>query len=232
MKKFILLVLSLAMLFSLCACGSSTPNESADISPEKAIVGKWCYNTGITTWNFIFNEDGSCSYWSGNKESTQTTYIIENDKIHIADLDNWDFSYTITEGKFELLVTQESGNIWRFTKDNTYDPSAITTLELTDEMIDEIEAKINDKDFIILYLATQQLTFKSDEDLTFTDLEIASQKKTSQYTYTVFGTIYAKDNYNKKYRQNVNIVFTAVEDNKEDTGYSIKWNSEFVVDDK
>lgn len=237
MKKILSLLLAFAVCVSLCACGGSEAqidsDESSpadDLTPEEAIVGKWYYNTGITVWNFVFNEDGSCRYWSGNKESNHSTYSLRDNVLTIEGLD-WELAYALSDGEFEWYLTHEDGDKWYFTKDDSYDPNAITSLELTSAMVDEIEAEIESEDFETLILFYEQLTFESDKDFTFTDLEISNHKKTSQYEYTAFGTIYAEDNYGDLYKQNVDIVFTAEEDSEEDSGYSIKWDIEFVIED-
>lgn len=228
MKKPLLIVLTLAMLFSLCACGSGESN-APEIKPEEAIIGKWDYALTFSDFHFVFNSDGNVKHWSNNNESKYDKYTIDGDKIIIDNLaDEWDIRYKIENGMFEVYLIEEDGDISTFSKDESYDPEAITTLELTEEMVDEIEEKINDSKFKLVVLTYETMAFKGDKDLTFTDLDITNQKKTSQYEYTAFGVIYAKDNYGEKYRQNVNITFTVEEDQEEESGYSIKWVLEFV----
>lgn len=208
----------------------SNEASTSEIVEKAAISGKWDYNTGFTVWHFIFDRDNSCRYWSGNRESNNTTYVLNNGNLVIDGLD-WEFQYQILEnGTLELCHIQEDGDKWHFTKDTAYAPNAMTTLELTSEMVDEIENKIEDDDFETLVLFYEQMTAGKELDVTFTGMDIKNHKKTSQHTYTAFGTVYAEDNYGKKYYQNIDIVFTAEEDAEEATGYSIKWDVEFVDD--
>lgn len=228
MKRLVALLLALVMCLSLCACGGGSSSKDFESTAEDEIIGKWVYNTGITTWNFVFNEDMTCSYWAGTREPSNSTYTMENGELVIKGL-KWDLFYEFANGKIRFWnnTTHDDGSQsqWEFTKDTTYDPSAITGLALTAEMIEEIEAEYNAEYFPTIILT--YLTLKID-DLEFTDWEVTKAKKTDPYTYVVYGILYAKDNYGKKYYQNSNVIFTVVEDAKEASGYSIKWDIKFT----
>lgn len=108
------------------------------------------------------------------------------------------------------------------------DTSETVTLVLTDNMVNEIKSRIESSTFHLIVLYYEQLLIGNDLDLEFTDLEIANHKQTDLYTYKAYGTLYATDNYNREYYQNIDIVFTAEKDDEEDSGYSIDWDVEFV----
>lgn len=225
MKKFISMLLVGIMCISLCACGGES---SPKLTAEEEIIGKWVYDTGITTWNFVFNEDMTCSYWAGAREPENSTYKMENGELVIEDLD-WKLYYELSdeEMRFWQDTTHDDGSRseWEFTKDTTYNSSDITTLALTEEMLDEIEEEYTDSDFSLMLLAYLTLSY---EDFEFTDWEFTDSEKTDPYTYVVYGVVYAEDNYGEKYYQNTDVIFTAVEDTEEASGYKIKWDVEFV----
>ena len=219
-KKLVFLPLVTLICIFLFACGGL----SSKVTAEEEIIGKWTYYTGFTTWNFIFDEDMTCSYWSGANEPTNTTYEMGNGKLIIADLD-WNFYYEIVNEELELSTHDDgSRSEWKFTKDSTYDPADITTLALTEDMLDEIEEKYTSSSFSETLLFYMSTIYK---DLEFTDWEITKSQKKDPYTYVVYGKLYAKDNYGDNYKQNSNIIFTVVEDTEGENGYSIKWDVEF-----
>lgn len=82
----------------------------------------------------------TCSYWSGVREPENSTYKMEKGELIIADLD-WNFYYEMVND--ELVFWQDtthsdgSRSEWTFTRDSTYNPSDITTLVLTEDMLDE-----------------------------------------------------------------------------------------------
>lgn len=224
MRKIISIILMLAICLSLAACSVGSDSK---LTAEEAIIGKWIYNTGFTTWNFVFNTDMTCSYWSGAREPNLSKYKMENGEIVIEGLD-WKLYYELLDGKMKFWQDTPhddgSRSTWEFTKDTTYNPSDITSLALTDIMVDEIEEKYTASSFTAVLLAYLTLNYK---ELEFTDWEVTKAKKADPYTYVVYGVLYAKDNYGQKYRQNANVIFTAVNDTTE-SGYSIKWNVELI----
>lgn len=224
MKKKLVFLLTTLMCVFLFACDESSSKKTA----EEEIIGKWIYYTGFTTWNFVFNEDMTCSYWSGASEPKNTTYEMKNGELTIAGLD-WNFYYEILneELKFWQDTTHSDGSKseWKFTKDITYNPADITTLVLTKDMLDEIEEEYTSSSFSTILLFYMNQRYKNFE---FTDWKITKSKKKDPYTYVVYCVLYAKDNYGDKYYQNSNIIFTAVEDDKEKSGYCIQWDIELV----
>lgn len=205
-----------------CGCGS---NEK---KAQEEIVGKWVYHTGFTTWNFVFNEDMTCTYWAGTREPRDSTYKMENGKLTIEDLD-WDLYYELSKGNIRFWQDTQhddgSRSQWEFIKDNTYNPSDSKNLALTENMVEEIEAEYKGAHFSTILLT--YLSMKYD-NLDFTDWKVTNAEKTDPYTYVVYGVVYAENNYGEKYYQNTNITFTVGEDAEESKGYSIDWDIEFV----
>lgn len=230
MKKIIALVLVMLMCLSFAACGgeSLSKEESPKLTAESEIIGKWQYYTGFTTWNFIFNEDMTCSYWSGVNEPDYSTYKMDNGELFIEGLD-WQLYYELSDGVMRFwqdsLHSDGSRSTWEFSKDTTYDPSDVTGIILTEQMIDEIEQEYTSSTFPDVLLAIMTLRY---ENLEFTDWEMTNAKKIDQYTFVLYGVLYAKDNYGQYYKQNSNVIFTAVEDAEKESGYSIDWDVEFV----
>lgn len=218
MKKIIYsLLFFILVISSICGCGS--------IKAEKEIIGKWTYNTGLATWNFVFNEDGTCSHWSGTNEPDNSTYSMGDGILKVDDLEGWNFYYTIENNEFNFYHDMEEYNDWKFKKDYTYNPDTPKSLALTEDMIEEIEDKIESDEFETVILISQGAKFK---DYTFTSVEFKNHKKTDPYTYKLYGVLYAEDNYGDKYRQNFDVTFIAVNDSSTKTGYSIDWTLQLV----
>ena len=102
-------------------------------------------------------------------------------------------------------------------------------VELNSDICKKIEAKINEdvgtgKNIFLLAVT---LTYE-ETGLTFTDVKITKKKQEDRYTYIAYGVIYAKDNYDEKYKQNINLVYTAVKSEEEECGYEIMWDLIFV----
>ena len=218
-KKLGVLLVTIICVF-LSACGGATAEEE--------IIGRWTYNTGITTWNFVFNEDMTCSYWAGAKEPQNSTYKMESGELTI-DNSDWEFYYEIKgkelQFRYEAMYDDGTKKIWRFVKDTTYNPKDITSLALTKSMLAEIEEEATSASFYQKLLLFMNLQY---EDLEFTEWKITDMKKTDPYTYVVYGVLYARNNYGEKYYQNSNVIFTMVEDAEKENGYSIKWEIKLV----
>ena len=99
-------------------------------------------------------------------------------------------------------------------------------LELTDEMLKEIKAKINDEHYELMTLTVIKLVYKL-EDYNYTDFVITNKKQTDDYTYKVYAKLYYEDNYGGSYYDTMNVVYTVEEDAEEEKGYSIKTDYEF-----
>ena len=99
-------------------------------------------------------------------------------------------------------------------------------LKLTNEMLKEIKAKINDEHYELMTLTVIKLLYKL-EDYNYTDFVITNQKQTDNYTYKVYAKLYYEDNYGSKYYDTIDVVYTVEEDSEETKGYSIKTNYEF-----
>lgn len=228
-RKITILLLTILSLF-LFACGKESKEANQKITVEEAIIGKWEYHTGFTTWNFIFNEDMTCSYWSGVSEPEESTYTMENESLIVEGLE-WDFYYKLENEELrfwnETLHDDGSRSEWEFTKDTTYNPEEQpSTLFLTDDMLDEIEEKYTSSSMLLQLQILLNASY--DEDFEVVDWEVGNAKKTDPYTFVVYGKLYIEDNYGEKYYQNTNITYTAVEDSEEESGYSIERDVDFV----
>lgn len=97
----------------------------------------------------------------------------------------------------------------------------VDTLELTAEMIEELEERIEKWNYeigIALYIAA---TTTSTDDYSITDFEMTNHKKTDKYTYTVYGKLYYKDNYNNSMYDKIELKYKAVKDESEEKGYRL-----------
>ena len=63
MKKLLILVVSLIVIFALTACGSGEQNEE--------LVGDWAWDV-TTTWFYTFNADGTVVQWPNNEFEWET----------------------------------------------------------------------------------------------------------------------------------------------------------------
>lgn len=225
MKRISSFFLSAIICLSLCACGSVGKGPN----PTEEIVGEWLWDTGFVTWHFIFDADGTCHYWNGNKEIKYSNYTIGDDKHICIDNLDWDFYYEIDENTFALYYDRGKNRNVKFVKNQDYVPSDLIFVELDKDICKEIKAKIEedvetDKDIFLL-----GVTLASRETgLTFTDISITKKQKEDPYTYIAYGVIYAEDNYGKRYKQNINIVYNAVKNEEEACGYELSWNLKFV----
>lgn len=112
MKKVLSLLLVLALCLALCACGK-------DINEQVEIVGTWKYDTGHTIWTFIFNADGSCTYYSSTVADSYSEdyYYLSTDEegvvhLYIEELPNWEFYCEARFGK--MVIRTDDG--WTFKK--------------------------------------------------------------------------------------------------------------------
>ena len=88
MKKIFLLLLSVLLCFSLCAC-----------STESGIVGTWCEGDEIV---LVFTDDGKCY---SEEEGRTYDYIIQDDFLILTD--SWrgssSIEYSLSKNTLELI---------------------------------------------------------------------------------------------------------------------------------
>lgn len=222
MKRVGALFLAVIMAVSLCACGEK------ELNPSDEIVGEWLWDTGIVTWHFIFNEDGTCHYYNANRPIKYSTYRITDDNdINVSGL-NWDLYYEIKENTFTLYCA-DKGRIVRFVKNSDYIPQSLAFVELDENICEEIEKEIEEDIETDNYAFLVAVTLTHRElGLTFTDIRITKKQKQDPYTYIAYGIIYAEDNYGRQYKQDINIVYTAEKSEEEECGYELNYNLIFV----
>lgn len=127
MKKIIAKLLALAMVFALCACGSSSSKKT---EIDKALAGEWYY-TEILNWGgagvlYTFN-DGKAAFavmvvyndFSSDRIEFEGTYRIEKDTIEIK-LDDKDISEYEIDSKFcSLPYKYKDGTITIWNNEKT-----------------------------------------------------------------------------------------------------------------
>ncbi|MBQ2861777.1 MAG: hypothetical protein IJE83_03200 [Oscillospiraceae bacterium] len=214
MKKILALILTFVMLVSFCGCGPD--KKEPQYTEDQAIVGKWIYYTGFTTWNFVFNADGTCSYWSGINESKNSTYTMADGNLYVEALEEWEFYYTFENNILNLYHTMEEDDDWKFSHVPIDEPR--DSLMLTSEMVNDIKEKIEDDTYEIALQFTLQTIIK---DYNILGVEIKSHEKIDQYTYAAYLIVDFEDNYGDKFYDKLELHYTVVEDAKEPKGYAI-----------
>ena len=162
MKKLSALILVILILVTFAGCGEKTGEKEPQYTAEQAIIGKWIYHTGFTTWNFVFNADGTCSYWSGINESDYSTYTMTDGNLRVEDLEDWEFYYTFENDILNLYHAMDEYVDWKFLHVPMDEPR--DTLMLTSEMVKDIKAKIEDDTYEIALQFTLQ-TIVKDYDI-------------------------------------------------------------------
>lgn len=95
-------------------------------------------------------------------------------------------------------------------KSNSYDTSKTTISapkELTSSDIEIIKSKIKDDDYCDIIRYTIQLTYDLD-GYYLNSYEVTNHRKINDYTYKVFGIMYYTDDYNRSYKEVVNVEYT------------------------
>lgn len=100
----------------------------------------------------------------------------------------------------------------------------VETLELTAEMIEELEETIEKDSYEEGIWFTYAMT-ESTNDYEITSFELTNHKKTDKYTYTVYGKLYYKDNYNNRMYDKIELKYQAVKNENEEKGYELKITS-------
>ena len=129
MKRVIALLLALATVFALCACGNSLSNKQKE-EIDKALAGNWYY-TEILNWGgvgvyYSFN-DGKATFgvvslsfdFSTDGIQLEGTYRIEKDTIEIV-LDDEDIAKYELDSKFcSLPYEYKDGDITIWNNEKT-----------------------------------------------------------------------------------------------------------------
>lgn len=104
MKRLFSLLLALAMILSLCACGGT--------SPEKTLEGKWACVEGPESFSFEFDKNGTGTFYIDVK-SADVTWEYEDSETYEKEETKEKhtiYSYTLRwDGRAIPLVTEAGG---------------------------------------------------------------------------------------------------------------------------
>lgn len=94
-------------------------------------------------------------------------------------------------------------------------------LKLTDEMLKEIKDVVEYRYYDTVMIITAREVYEN-YGFKVTNFVVTSKKKTNNYTYSVYGTLYYEDKISKnKYTDEMRIDYYAVVDKTEEKGYKI-----------
>lgn len=242
------------MVVSLCSCGGTDNiedknNDGIVYENNDDVIPLGIYSFGEKNSThyayYEFTESGnaeSSCYWNaelsenGKKKVSEATFKWELEKIgetsyiiHLEDMEDETYTHDIIFNTINDTIVDADYGLTYSKQGETGKGGDDNYLELTKDMIAEIEEKISGSTFPLMICAYFAVAYPLD-DYTYTDFEVTSSKKFDDYTYRVYGKLYIKDNYGKTSYVKAYAVYKAVQSNEASTGYEIKWK-DVVIDE-